>query len=319
MTQPDPVVTVEVSRERVETALWVEVGGSCNVAVPAANLRAALDSQEGQGQVGDGTRSAALRAERDRVAEEAGEAECYSCGDPAAGTCPQSKRPCGHHCNCSWVHDHCHWCDKEFGETPAAADGEEGSDFENYEQSALATEIIDMLKVEEAEAKERLAAFDQRRAEEGIPASQYAFEPVGLIRDTRRRAFRDAILLVAEADTRRFILDRPTQPECPRCQRAGGRPMSAERDARLLERIKAADAVILVEDGGYSGFAWAKGPGEIPMSCKVSFGEDDDPPRTIRRVEVKAGWTLADWRKLDRSGLHKLDPAAPEPDGGEAS
>jgi len=30
--------------------------------------------------------------------------------------CPESKRSCGHHCNCSWVYDHCHWCDKEFGE-----------------------------------------------------------------------------------------------------------------------------------------------------------------------------------------------------------
>lgn len=30
--------------------------------------------------------------------------------------CPTSKRPCGHHCNCSWVHDSCHWCGVEFGE-----------------------------------------------------------------------------------------------------------------------------------------------------------------------------------------------------------
>jgi hypothetical protein len=42
--------------------------------------------------------------------------ECYSCGDEDAGKCPKSQRACGHHCNCSWVHDHCHWCGKEFGE-----------------------------------------------------------------------------------------------------------------------------------------------------------------------------------------------------------
>lgn len=29
--------------------------------------------------------------------------------------CPNSERPCGHHCNCSWIHDHCHWCGKDFG------------------------------------------------------------------------------------------------------------------------------------------------------------------------------------------------------------
>jgi hypothetical protein len=42
--------------------------------------------------------------------------ECYSCGEPGAGECPKSKRSCGHHCNCSWVHDHCHWCGQDFGE-----------------------------------------------------------------------------------------------------------------------------------------------------------------------------------------------------------
>ena len=43
--------------------------------------------------------------------------DCFSCGEEMLKhECPRSKRPCGHHCNCSWVHDHCHWCDKEFGE-----------------------------------------------------------------------------------------------------------------------------------------------------------------------------------------------------------
>lgn len=39
---------------------------------------------------------------------------CTECGYPL-NECPNSKRPCGRHCNCSWIHDHCHWCDKEFG------------------------------------------------------------------------------------------------------------------------------------------------------------------------------------------------------------
>lgn len=44
--------------------------------------------------------------------------DCLTCGEVvgAEGECPHSKRPCGHHCNCSWVHDHCHWCGVEFGE-----------------------------------------------------------------------------------------------------------------------------------------------------------------------------------------------------------
>lgn len=46
--------------------------------------------------------------------------ECISCGEEIPeGDCPQSKRPCGHHCDCSWIHDICHWCGAEFGEVPA--------------------------------------------------------------------------------------------------------------------------------------------------------------------------------------------------------
>ena len=43
--------------------------------------------------------------------------DCGSCGEPdcVEGECPRSKRSCGHHCNCSWVHDVCHWCGKTFG------------------------------------------------------------------------------------------------------------------------------------------------------------------------------------------------------------
>lgn len=38
--------------------------------------------------------------------------DCYSCGEegPKNGECLGSKRPCGHHCNCIWIYDVCHWC-----------------------------------------------------------------------------------------------------------------------------------------------------------------------------------------------------------------
>lgn len=48
------------------------------------------------------------------------DAECVSCGEAIPlNECPKSERPCGHHCNCSWTNDHCHWCDAEFGEVPS--------------------------------------------------------------------------------------------------------------------------------------------------------------------------------------------------------
>ena len=43
--------------------------------------------------------------------------ECISCPEGVPkNECFNSKRPCGHHCNCSWIHDVCHWCGAEFGE-----------------------------------------------------------------------------------------------------------------------------------------------------------------------------------------------------------
>lgn len=44
--------------------------------------------------------------------------DCDDCGGPPAGepeTCPKSEKPCGHHCNHSWSHEHCHYCGKEWG------------------------------------------------------------------------------------------------------------------------------------------------------------------------------------------------------------
>lgn len=41
--------------------------------------------------------------------------DCLTCAEGflAEGDerCPNAKRPCGHHCNCLWTHDLCHWCD----------------------------------------------------------------------------------------------------------------------------------------------------------------------------------------------------------------
>jgi hypothetical protein len=43
--------------------------------------------------------------------------ECLSCPVVAeARECAESKRPCGHHCNCSWTQDECCWCGEKFGE-----------------------------------------------------------------------------------------------------------------------------------------------------------------------------------------------------------
>lgn len=41
--------------------------------------------------------------------------ECVSCNEGLPlNECPQSKRPCGHHCNHSWSHEECCWCGKVF-------------------------------------------------------------------------------------------------------------------------------------------------------------------------------------------------------------
>lgn len=41
--------------------------------------------------------------------------ECNTCSEPIFEDekCPNSEKPCGHHCNHSWTHDHCCWCGKE--------------------------------------------------------------------------------------------------------------------------------------------------------------------------------------------------------------
>lgn len=48
------------------------------------------------------------------MSDECGEfalGDCLSCGEEGNGlTCAKSKRPCEHHCNCSWTLDKCCWC-----------------------------------------------------------------------------------------------------------------------------------------------------------------------------------------------------------------
>lgn len=45
------------------------------------------------------------------------EFSCISCGEEMIrNECPKSTLDCGHHCNCSWIHDYCHFCEANFGE-----------------------------------------------------------------------------------------------------------------------------------------------------------------------------------------------------------
>jgi len=81
--------------------------------------------------------------------------ECISCdGVTPENECPDSERPCGHHCNCSWIHDHCHWCGVEFGE-----EGKETKmthdDFTDEDEAA-----VDNVLADHPDLVERLANGD---------------------------------------------------------------------------------------------------------------------------------------------------------------
>ena len=52
-------------------------------------------------------------------------ADCMSCAEAQPwDECPDSRQSCGHHCECSWVHDRCCWCGATFGDdaTPGEAE-----------------------------------------------------------------------------------------------------------------------------------------------------------------------------------------------------
>jgi len=52
-----------------------------------------------------------------REAGEEDEIGCVSCGEQMMrNECPNSKRECGHHCNCSWSQDKCCWCGMEWSD-----------------------------------------------------------------------------------------------------------------------------------------------------------------------------------------------------------
>jgi len=81
-----------------------------------------------------------------------------------------------------------------------------------------------------------------------------------------------------------------------------------EAQRKVLDAVEDADVMILLTERGLAGVTWFKGIGKVPSDVQIDFGEKDDPPLTIRRVVIRAGWTLAQWRKIDRSGLHE-DPS----------
>ena len=58
---------------------------------------------------------------------------CTSCleGQPK-NECPNSERPCGHHCNHSWEQDQCCWCGKEFGEVDRSEDDPDPAEWHYY-------------------------------------------------------------------------------------------------------------------------------------------------------------------------------------------
>jgi hypothetical protein len=72
-----------------------------------------------------------IRSERDGfvpIPESTDDDECDQCADeaefddPENEVCPNSQRPCQHHCNHQYSHDHCHWCGAEWGEDGVRTD-----------------------------------------------------------------------------------------------------------------------------------------------------------------------------------------------------
>jgi hypothetical protein len=106
LKQPIHDLATHIGRARMEIA---------DVDDPPCVVAAASELKAVAGAMGD------LRAALVDTLDPSGEAECDSCASVPGGEdhperCPKSKKSCGHHCNHSWSHEHCHWCGKEWGE-----------------------------------------------------------------------------------------------------------------------------------------------------------------------------------------------------------
>ena len=106
-----PALVAEVRRLRAVSSPPVEDTADVAAIAKAMWTRLARSSASGQHFTADPAKwedavRAALRVHGTTAPVE----------DTAAAEidCPQAKRPCGHHCNCSWEQDVCHWCGKEF-------------------------------------------------------------------------------------------------------------------------------------------------------------------------------------------------------------
>lgn len=88
-----------------------------------------------------------------------------------------------------------------------------------------------------------------------------------------------------------------------------------EKQKKLLAAVEDADVVILLSEKGQAGMTFFKGIGTVPSNVEIDYGEKDDPPLTIRRVSVRAGWTAKDWKAMDRTGLHSTSVAKNQKEG----
>lgn len=103
--------------------------------------------------------------------------ECVSCGESPSPLCSESKRGCGHHCNCSWVHDKCCWCGVEFGEDAQASTSAQSSpDLESVRRLIRAAELM-----HEKQSYEEAVSWDReiaKYAEESLPALRHLLSEI---------------------------------------------------------------------------------------------------------------------------------------------
>ena len=69
--------------------------------------------------------------------------ECSSCSEmEPLGECPKSKRECGHHCNCIWTQDICHFCGGEINDDGEFEPQSSGGLQEKSEMRQLTDHIV---------------------------------------------------------------------------------------------------------------------------------------------------------------------------------